>query len=610
MSESRAAFAVCAVCLLLGGVCRAAHLPGEARGSPPSPRGPTRELIEQAGDLPLATLVLRPEHWRAFCAEAVARLVPFLDKRLGLSKQQLEAVFAAPGVMAALARVLGCATGKDVSGFGDWPGWDATRPIVAALAEVGDDYVTPYTFALRASEYYDRPTGYRHRLLIPATDSRRLAARIRELLEQVGWRRMDLETPAQAEGASFHGAEELDGFACVIPEQGRVRVELSSGEAFIYVFAARTKNDDPEIAAAAYAKMRQGIFREMAGRPAGAGRGSPSTPAMHLVVSSKGDLLSILVRTWRARSLGAHTALNVALRAVSYADASEQEMLLAKALEETIVSDRLMSPAVAEVDDIGLSWSHAPGFRVTQVTDLTELGERVLHAGYRLEKTGMLSDLRSRAFDARAAWEAAPANSALSEAGSVDAANGMLEMCGAACSAYMELRGKMGVMRSLYLLNDEQGRQKMDALLSMPGVLYDIGQTAPRMLGAPEHTRKAIAGRALVGEYEPGSARVEMRVDLVGMSRMRWQYAEQAMLRDGSFACYDRVRKLTVSALRAAILSEYRPGRRAASMKSLKKTMGEMRKALACTQSNPALHARASAMLGFLESTRLGRAAR
>jgi hypothetical protein len=401
---------------------------GEAR--PPAPDPAAAALLRAAGDRAALVLLVRPERWPAVAAELGAALQ-------GVGGPPLARLLAAPDLASAAAGLFaapGSPSAADEGGGPPFPGFDPSRPIVAALFEpdLGD-------LALAARALVLRPPpggapGIRHRVLVPATDPAALVRALTGLAEQLGLKTVaaDDALPALRGGAL---AAAPDGFAAFVPEEGRVRVELLVDDARAYPdAAARLAAWDALVADGARTAEL------------------PATPALAFAASRR-DFLVIYHRPWQLRDLGTQLGTGLVLRALEDADPSLRPALLAAGFAEVSTGYLLMSPRGAEVDDVALSLDMGGGLRLAAVTSLTEAGAKL----YAAADAGRLPP-RPAGSPPAVLWSRADLGAALAAAPTPPALAGLerpadlpraVQECGAVCLWYLPLRHPFGLARAL-----------------------------------------------------------------------------------------------------------------------------------------------------------------
>lgn len=399
-------------------------------------RGPdpaTLKMLRGAGDGACLTALLRPERW----AQATATLAPLLA---AVEHPALRPVLAAPDPYAAF-RALVAHTAPQAQLPAALAGWDQRRPLVAALfiPQLNDlvlaaRSVLPLTFE-RIRDQGVPPL--RHRLLIPATDSRALAESLLAVFEAA-----DFVTPAAAlklaQGPRRHLLIGPGGLAALalVAEPDWVRVELA--------YQGHPFDPDAEARLARYAEM-------LAAPPAPQDRFD--SPAWRLAAAG-GHLAALHVRPWKLRDLASHIGAGHLVRAVLMADAAHQQMLLARGLAEVANASLLMSPEGAEIEDLAVAWDLDGGLRALVAASLSEHGWQVWRAGL---KAGRLPPMPVADEALAWMWSRADLNTLLSSAGSLpalaqarepDEALRAIQQCGFFCPLHLLLRAPLGACRT------------------------------------------------------------------------------------------------------------------------------------------------------------------
>lgn len=415
-------WALAAICLpLLAGCTKRA----------PDPT--TLKMLRGAGDGACVTALLRPERWD----QATATLAPLLA---GVEQPALQAVLAAADPYAAF-RTLVQHTAPQEKLPAELVGWDQKRPLVAALfiPQLNDlvlaaRSVLPVTFE-RIRDQAVPP--FRHRVLIPATDSRALAESLLAVFEAA-----DFVTPAAAlklaEDPRRHLLIGPGGLAALalVAEPNWVRVELAyQGHPF-----------DPD------AETRQARYADMLAAPP-APQDRFDSPAWRLAAAG-GHLAALHVRPWKLRDLASQIGAGHLVRAVMMADAAHQQMLLARGLAEVANGSLLMSPEGAEIEDLAVAWDLDGGLRVLAAASLSAHGWRVWRAGL---QAGRLPPMPAADGALAWMWSRTDLNTLLSTAGSLPAlaqarrpreAAQAIQQCGLFCPLHMLLRAPLGAGRT------------------------------------------------------------------------------------------------------------------------------------------------------------------
>lgn len=270
--------------------------------------------VDAVGDRALLTVVAQPEALAstiAAWAPRVARLDPaFAEKQ----RDPLAALEAE---------------------FGALPGWDRSRPIVAALFEPA--------FAAPAGAITPRlpdplvrpgvPPPLRHRILIPASDPATLSGALTGALMKRGWR-------ADGERLRAGPLTALRIFA----EDGRARVEIATGG---------PTPDDWSI-------------------PGGP---SARTPAHAALVAAEGGPLRALLRPWHLRAVFTQHGATQMFEALAMSGSGMADRLVAHGTGLLMMAEGLMYSARPEMDDWMFELrGDAAGVSLRSVISLTDAG--------------------------------------------------------------------------------------------------------------------------------------------------------------------------------------------------------------------------------------------
>ncbi|MBW2699954.1 MAG: hypothetical protein JRF33_03960 [Deltaproteobacteria bacterium] len=331
----------------------------------------TMELLRHAGDRASLLVLLRPEQWKAAQAELALRpeLLSGLERLLGFDGS-LSKTSAASGIPAAVGQWIGLLSGKTFEAPSSWPGWDDKRPIVAALFEAQPDpsglglaNLLPGADLLRMKR-----VGLRHRILVPAEDSKALLVTFRLILVSIGLKPEPL-------AASFPGLKggvlcplrDTNDFVALIPEDRWLRIELLIG------------NDPGLDTVDGGPNPSLKTWREILDQNPSVDS-LPSTPALHYLASSP-DFLGVYLRPWLLENLAIQQGTQMVQSVMPYADQVERPVLWAKGMSEVHTASLVMTPLGAEVDDIVMGLSFRDGIRLRQVSSLTRLGAEICRAG-------------------------------------------------------------------------------------------------------------------------------------------------------------------------------------------------------------------------------------
>jgi len=401
----------------------------------------TLELLGAVGERPMVVVLLHPGAW----AEGAQALGGLLQ---GLGLPEVERVLAAPDVWAAAGALLEQLAGRRAPGLsGALPGWDPSRPLALALFEPSVDDSVLAARALMLEAAATGTTGVRHRLLVPAQDSRALAGALLEALGALGLQ----ADPGARALPGLRGGQALrlpggeGGLLLLVPEARWLRLELVLEDSRGFAGeAARLAALEPLLA------------------PPRAGLG-PITPAL-LHLAAQRELLGVWLRPWWLRDLGGQVGTSGVARAVRQVDPAHRAMLLAAGLSEVSQGYLLMDPRGVELDDLAWSLGVAPGaagqagprIRVTSVLSLTEQGARVFARGLErgaalpageLPQASVATWLRLSLADAVATAELPPG---LADAEDIEALSRRVQECGAFCLLHLGLRCPVGLLRAVW----------------------------------------------------------------------------------------------------------------------------------------------------------------
>ena len=331
----------------------------------------TMELLHHLGDRASLVALLRPEQWKQAQAELALRpeMLSGLERLLGLGGS-LSKMVSADGIPAAVGQWIGLLSGKDFEVPSSWPGWDDRRPIVAALFEtqaespgLGLANLLPGANFLKMKR-----VGLRHRILVPAKDSKALLVTFRLILVSIGLNPEPL-------AASFPGLKggvlcplrDTNDFVALIPEDGWLRIELLIGN---------HPGLDP-VGGGPNPSLK--IWRELLDQNPSVDS-LPGTPALHYLASSP-DFLGVYLRPWLLEDLAIQQGTQMVQSVMPYADQVERPVLWARGMSEVHTASLFMTPLGAEADDIVMGLSFRDGIRLRQVSSLTRLGAEVCRAG-------------------------------------------------------------------------------------------------------------------------------------------------------------------------------------------------------------------------------------
>ena len=455
--------------LLLGLLC----LPGcpkpgltpETRLPPPDPA--VSDLVLAAGDRATLTLVLRPDRWPE-SRDTLKTLVRFLP----IPPRTLENIFAAEDPWTAFSLAAEAAEGRRMALPSRLPGWDISRPVVAALFEPQTSDATLAARALIPEPLQKSVPGLRHRILVPSTDPALTLEGLTTLLTSLGtsFRRDVLP----GGGVIFPLPE---GFVAFVPGDRHVRVEILTGEIHHWEKPKKDVLAD---------------WMALAEKPPESAQ-LPMTPALHALLCGD-DLLAAYIRPWQLRDLMSQYGSMKIIEALAYVDPAQRATLLAVGLAEVAVGSLIMSPIGAEFDDITVGLSAAGPLRLKYTESLTELGRKVYSAG--LKEAGRPFTLKMKNVLARATLpvnigsllDAAEIIEALSRAEDASEASQSFRECGFGCSLHAVLRNPMGLLKTLRKFAQYEMVRHLPE--SMEFVLVDLDPLNP-----DRHFRAVLAAR-------------------------------------------------------------------------------------------------------------------
>jgi TonB family protein len=465
------------------------------------------DLFRAAGDKAALVMLVRPERWK----QATSTLKPILS---GLDPI-LDQTLGAPDPMTAIAGLAG--EGSMLSGGLD--GWDMSRPVVMAWFEPQSNDLVLAARAVIPS--FDLALekgvpGFRHRMLIPATDPRLLTASLGDLLTMAGLQ--ERSAGNLPPGARLF--EYLSGPVCLIPVEtagkqpgpggGHVRIEILTHGVF-----------PPGDKAAALSAWIDSLSVPVA-------FDLPVTPAL-LAAVSRPDLLTVHVRPWQYRDLASQFGTMQLLQALSFADPSMKAMLLARGLSIVAWSSLMMSPVGSELDDFTLSMDLNGGLRIGGTGSLTAIGERIFKAGLTVGPAPMIVDkeipilsLWTR-MDLNAMIQAAPIPESLAEVKKLEELAEAFMECGSFCYLHYVTRTPIGLARTLMDLLPENLSGQLPRSFSLALLANDPSRdlspvriAATARLPASANTRLLRQGLADYDRMLTGSARSKLFVQPAG----------------------------------------------------------------------------------------------
>lgn len=419
---------------------------------------PSASLACRLGDRHAMVLLLHPERWQKD-KESLLSWVARATRWSGSEGARIEQVLReAPDAWAALARFLRIA-GTELPERLE--GLDLTRPLALGLFETDGDDLAAAAELLVAGPGSAAPFWDRHRLLLPATDSKVLLGSLSTLLSARGLSRLDAtgeKTDAEAWFAHrMHGDEGAIG---LLAEDGRLRVEL------LYRSGTAPQAAD---------------LRKLSAAPALA-RTLTATPAFQALCRAD-DLATLYLRPWLFRPLSIQRSLSVVLSVLSEVDPAYRASLLAQGVSEVLSGYLWMSPLGAEMDDSAMGLSLAGGLRLWRVSSLTALGQRIFREGRLREGPAPASD--APLAEARLSFDLAKALGAAEEpaagrlAKSLDDVLQAPRECGVFCLWYSPFRHLFGMGKMMLRFAEPQASSLVPKGLAV--VLQAVG-TSPSQL--------------------------------------------------------------------------------------------------------------------------------
>lgn len=352
-----------------------------------------RWALSNIGDRAALVMVIWPDQWPAVTRAIRERATKGIDKLLarklkelslsdlgsiremaedlkrqlaGSSHDPLLRVLGAPTLGAALQGFLN----MDDRGLLDLSALDEKRPLVASLFEpVPDEEVQLLEHAVPLALDGDLPPP-RHRLLIPASDPKNLAAALlawaggRGLSpapEAAGW-------PELGGGAFFPGASPREWVA-LIPDGTWLRVEAALADEL------GTPPEKPQLE-----RWRADLRAALEARARAEKRAWARTPAA-AYLAAQHELGALYLRPAVLRELIGPLGGRLVKAAMSYADPSERSLLAMAGISEIASGYLLAEGLEPEFDDFVLAFGLDTDLRFRLVGSLTEAGERAVRAG-------------------------------------------------------------------------------------------------------------------------------------------------------------------------------------------------------------------------------------
>ncbi len=458
-------------------------------------RGPdpaAMKIIKAAGSQAMLTVIVEPKRWAKTRASLQAMLAQIPDQKVQQSLQ-------APDLYQAI-RALAEAAGKT-----GWPaqltGWDASRPIVAALFEpqVGDLVLAARSLLVLSPAQItsDGLPGIRSRILVPAIDSQALAGDLALLLGTMGLG----DCSAQA------------GFFCTLPSGGGL-VGLTAEEGWVRIEILTS-----EIPAGQHSWADR--WQELRDQPVAAAKAIDS-PAWRLAAGGR-HLLAFHVRPWQLRDLASQINTGKIIEVLSMVEPAMRATMIAAGLAEVAGGYLLMSSEGAEMEDIALGWDFSQGLRLSYVAGLTPRGEQIIRAGLKsgkepLAATGkdLLATVWSR-IDLGAMLAAAGKLPVFAEMKKPQAMVQAIQEGGVLCPLHFALRSPMGLARSLLELIpiDIKGFLPRSMSMALTGLKLRPDQfevQAAAALHVPANFDAALAQKGLAIFEKHTEQKVEMQI--------------------------------------------------------------------------------------------------
>ena len=447
--------------LLVGLLC----LPGCPKpGLTPDTRLPpadpaVSDLVIAAGDRATLVLVLRPDRWPESRDTLKTLVRPF-----PIQPQVLDKIFAAEDLWTAFSRVAEAAEGRSMALPSKLPGWDLSRPVVAALFVPQSSDATLAARALIPEPLHKSVPGLRHRILVPSTDPALTLEGLTTLLTSLGTSFKRDTLPGG--GVIFPMYE---GFVAFIPGDRHVRIEIVTGEVHHWE------------------KPRQDIlagWKALAEKPPSTSQ-LPMTPALHALLTGD-DLVAAYVRPWQLRDLMSQWGSQKIIAALAYVDPAQRAMLLAVGLAEVAVGTLLMSPIGAEVDDVTVGLSAAGPLRLLYTESLTEPGLKVFSAGHK--KAGRPFTIKRQDIlahgtvpvDIGSLLDNAQTLAGLGPAKDIQETFMAFRECGMGCYWHAFLRTPMGLLKTLRKFARYEAVQYLP--LSLDFVLVNVNPLNPERI--------------------------------------------------------------------------------------------------------------------------------
>jgi len=412
--------------------CLVLALLGGCPSTRPEPQNPlalkaaaseTAALLRAVGDGVNVAILVYPTRWSSFRATVAPLVAKMGDK-------DFDRLLASPDIWTLLGRWL---PQKDNAPA--WPahlaGWDSRRPIVLGLWQpVLNDTVVAARYVIPAIMDGGLP-GVRHRVLVPATDAKKLIGGLSAVVEAMG---LIHENSVDLGGGGRLYSSRRSGLVALIPEGDHVRLELVSKD------MGQFKDD---------AARKQWWAPRLLKRPAAT---TPITPALVHAATSPGFLV-LHARTWNLRDLYSQRRARSTYLGVPEMTPPRRQAYFSLNLADAATGYRLMSPRGAETDDVALSLETQDGLRLTAVASLTEAGARAYHAGLKQGDVPPVPAPGARMIKAwlrlntRALLEAVRPWTLEGDSQKVNPTNQILGACTWYCAFHALLRKPLGLLR-------------------------------------------------------------------------------------------------------------------------------------------------------------------
>ncbi len=419
---------------------------------------PSASLACRLGDRHAMVLLFHPERWQKD-KESLLPWVARAGRWAGSEGARIEQVLReAPDAWAALVRILrlgGTELPERLEGL------DLTRPLALGLFETDGDDLAAAAELLVTGPGSAAPFWDRHRLLLPATDSKVLLGSLSALLSAGGL--LGLDTPGeknQAEAWFAHRMHGDEGAIGLLAEDGRLRVEL------LYRPGPAPQAAD---------------LRKFSAAPVPA-RTLTSTPAFQALCRAD-DLATLYLRPWLFRPLSIQRSLSMVLSVLSEVDPAYRATLLAQGISEVLSGYLWMSPLGAEMDDTAMGLSLAGGLRLWRVSSLTALGQRIFQEGRLREGPAPAGD--APLAEARLSFDLVKALGAAEEPAAGRLAKSLEDVlqapreCGVFCLWYSPLRHPLGMGKMMLRFAKPQAANLVPKALA---VVLQAAGTSPSQL--------------------------------------------------------------------------------------------------------------------------------